>query len=427
LDEGTSAFPNPVIQQLADDASFGWLIRSTAIAAPHYSLDDLVRLDSRLVASLQALRLVPLKGLVDQLQVLIEAEASTNFVLAVATLESIDFARAGELILRATASDEAKKAMVSAFCWLSHERVREIFQRHRLLERTETESLAIAALAARRDLHEAQIEHALRSPPKEPELRAIRAAGEMGLRSTITDVHHMMRSGSEESRFWCTWSSALLGDRNVGETLKSFVNFDTEFAYRAIQLAPRVLEVGNCQAWLRGLAQDETTRRYALIGCGVTGDPVYIPTLISQMAVPEYARVAGEAFSMITGVDLAYEDLDTDQPEGFEAGPTEDPADENVDLDPDEDLPWPNPELIDRWWHEHSREYQSGVRYLCGRPISEENCRRVLREGYQRQRISAAYELALMNPDEPLFEWRAPGFRQQEWLGLRKPSRRYRR
>jgi hypothetical protein len=133
-----------------------------------------------------------------------------------------------------------------------------------------------------------------------------------------------------------------------------------------------------------------------LIGCGVTGDPVYIPTLISQMAVPEYARVAGD-------------------------------ADENVDLDPDEDLPWPDPELIDRWWHEHAREYQSGVRYLCGRPISDENCRRVLREGYQRQRISAAYELALMNPDEPLFEWRAPGFRQQEWLGLRKPSRRYRR
>jgi uncharacterized protein (TIGR02270 family) len=239
-------------------------------------------------------------------------------------------------------------------------------------------------------------------------------------------LHEYLQSDDEPCRFWASWSAVLIGDEGAGDYLESFVNFDTEFAYRAIQLAPRILESQNCQDWLRGLAQDETTRRYALIGCGVTGDPVYIPTLISQMAVPEYARVAGEAFSMITGVDLAYEDLDTDQPEGFEAGPTEDPADENVDLDPDEDLPWPNPELIDRWWHEHSREYQNGVRYLCGRPISDENCRRVLREGYQRQRISAAYELALMNPDEPLFEWRAPGFRQQEWLGLRKLSRRYR-
>jgi uncharacterized protein (TIGR02270 family) len=280
-----------------------------------------------------------------------------------------------------------------------------------------------------------QLNRFLDSSNTELRARALKAVGELQRRDLLPELRHWDADDDPAVRFWSVWSSALLGDRNVGETLKSFVNFDTEFAYRAIQLAPRILESQNCQDWLRGLAQDwlrglaqdETTRRYALIGCGVTGDPVYIPTLISQMAVPEYARVAGEAFSMITGVDLAYEDLDTDQPEGFEAGPTEDPADENVDLDPDEDLPWPDPELIDRWWHEHAREYQSGVRYLCGRPISDENCRRVLREGYQRQRISAAYELALMNPDEPLFEWRAPGFRQQEWLGLRKPSRRYRR
>jgi hypothetical protein len=65
------------------------------------------------------------------------------------------------------------------------------------------------------------------------------------------------------------------------------------------------------------------------------------------------------------------------------------------------------------------------VRYLCGQPISRENCRRVLIEGFQRQRIAAALELALLNPDEPLFEWRAPGWRQQEWLGLRKPRMRF--
>ena len=159
----------------------------------------------------------------------------------------------------------------------------------------------------------------------------------------------------------------------------------------------------------------------ALLGCGMTGDPLYIPTLIKQMEVPEQARVAGEAFSMITGIDLAYDDLDTDQPEDFEAGPTEDPEDENVDLDPDEDLPWPDQALIQQWWDDHGRNYQPGQRYLCGQPISEANCRRVLIEGFQRQRISAAYELALMNPDEPLFEWRAPGFRQQEWLGIKKP------
>ena len=222
-------------------------------------------------------------------------------------------------------------------------------------------------------------------------------------------------------RFWSNWSLALLGDRSVGEALKSFVDFETDFADRALQVAPRILEPANCQSWLRDLAQIEHLRRYALIGCGVSGDPLYVPTLVNQMSVPEFARVAGEAFSMITGVDLAFDDLEQDAPEGFDIGPNDDPDDNNVAMDPDEDLPWPNPELIDRWWHEHSKDYQPGVRYLCGQPIGKANCQRVLREGYQRQRIGAAYELALLQPNAPLFEWRAPGWRQQEWLGLRRP------
>ena len=77
----------------------------------------------------------------------------------------------------------------------------------------------------------------------------------------------------------------------------------------------------------------------AVIGAGVIGDPVSIPWLIEQMMIPELARVAGEAFTMITGVDIAYEDLEGEWPAGFEAGPTEDPEDENVAMDPDEDLP----------------------------------------------------------------------------------------
>jgi len=42
----------------------------------------------------------------------------------------------------------------------------------------------------------------------------------------------------------------------------------------------------------------------------VLGDPVLLPWLFEQMIIPEVARVAGESVSMITGVDLAYDDLD---------------------------------------------------------------------------------------------------------------------
>ena len=153
-----------------------------------------------------------------------------------------------------------------------------------------------------------------------------------------------------------------------------------------------------------------------LVGVGIGGDPFYVPWLITQMDMPEVARVAGEAVTMIVGVDLAYDDLEGEWPEGFEAGPTDNPEDENVAMDADEDLPWPDRQLVQKWWDANKNRSTSGQRYLVGQPITAEHCQDVLRTGCQRQRNAAALELALMDPEAPLFETRAPGFRQRRQL-----------
>jgi uncharacterized protein (TIGR02270 family) len=103
-------------------------------------------------------------------------------------------------------------------------------------------------------------------------------------------------------------------------------------------------------------------------------------------------------------------------PEGFAAGPPEDPEAENVAMDPDEDLPWPKPEAIHTWWKNNQGQFRSGIRYLLGKPLSPDWLHDVLRNGRQRQRAAAALELALQQPGQPLFEVRAPGFRQQQRL-----------
>jgi len=125
------------------------------------------------------------------------------------------------------------------------------------------------------------------------------------------------------------------------------------------------------------------------------GDPIYVPWLIKQMEVPKLAKIAGESFSFITGTDIAYEDLDGELPKDFAAGPTENPEDEDVAMDSDEDLPHPNPLLIDRWWKQHQNNFLPGVRYLLGKPISENQCQMVLRSGKQRQRQAAALEFGV--------------------------------
>jgi uncharacterized protein (TIGR02270 family) len=136
------------------------------------------------------------------------------------------------------------------------------------------------------------------------------------------------------------------------------------------------------------------------------------------MEIPVLARTAGEAFSMITGIDLAYADLEGECPEGFDAGPTENPEDEDVAMDPDEDLPWPAAQLVADWWSKNQARFRNGTRYLAGKPIATDNLRQVLRTGFQRQRAAAAIELTLLHPGQPLFEVRAPGYWQQKLLAL---------
>jgi uncharacterized protein (TIGR02270 family) len=92
-------------------------------------------------------------------------------------------------------------------------------------------------------------------------------------------------------------------------------------------------------------------------------------------------------------------------------------------MDPDENLPWPDPEKIAAWWARHHRRFDPGTRYLLGRPLAGEWLEEILWHGYQRQRAAAALELAIRRPGQPLFEVRAPAARQQERLGLTPPAR----
>ena len=100
----------------------------------------------------------------------------------------------------------------------------------------------------------------------------------------------------------------------------------------------------------------------------------------------------------------------------MELGPTDNPEDEDVAMDADDNLPWPDQAKIQKWWDANKDRFQPGVRYFMGVPVNIENCKRVLREGYQRQRIAAALYLSLLQPGTPLFPTSAPAWRQKRWL-----------
>jgi uncharacterized protein (TIGR02270 family) len=156
--------------------------------------------------------------------------------------------------------------------------------------------------------------------------------------------------------------------------------------------------------------------RTLLLGSGRVGDPAYAPWLLSQMAQPAHARLASDSFALITGADLHARPLEGHAPAEFDAGPTDDPDDPEVEMDQDADLSWPDAQGVAEWWAEHRSRLVAGTRLLLGEPVTRKHLLVVLSSGTQRQRALAAGALGLLEPGRPLFDVRAPAPRQQAAL-----------
>ena len=410
-----------IVSQHAEEAAFLWLLRDLAVAAPHYSLQDLADLDERVEAHIDGLRVAGDPGWVFCSEGLQQQESGEVFAAAVIALEGDESQQLREVYAAVEMAPETERGLISAIGWIDPDKLKGKIAALLSSDSPMWRRVGIAACAVHRVDCGDHLLRAIDDPDPGLKTRALRAAGETGRRDLLAALlQGQLRHNDAACAFWAAWSAVLLGDRGAGvASLKNIALTEGPFSTRAIQLLLRVLDSGDAADWLKALSRAPGRRRDLIIGCAIRGDVAYVPWLIQQMTeTPEWARVAGEAFSMITGADLAYEDLDADQPDGFEAGPTEAPADEDVNMDPDEDLPWPKPARIQAWWDANLGRFSAGTRYLAGSPITEPNCRCLLATGMQRQRIAAALELALMHADAPLFETRAPGRRQQALLAL---------
>lgn len=408
-----------IAEQHTEEAAFLWILRSYAVHAPHYRLKDLAKLDNRIEAHLDGLRIAGPTGEELCEAALAIGETGEVFVAGLLALESKDPQRLANIIAIAEKSPDAVKGLISALGWTKPYKLSGTVKQLLTSNSTFQQFLGIAACAVHRVDPGPILLKLIQELTADPILRAraLRTAGEIKRRDLLYPIQDCFQDENPIIRFWAAWAAVMLGNRSQGlELLKNFVVTGNGQFPNALAVLLRALPIEAAGNLLKGLAQYPERQRDLIAGTGMIGDPIYIPWLIKQMEIPELARLAGESFSFITGADIPYEDLDADKPEDFEAGPIEDPADENVAMDRDEDLTWPDPIKIQAWWHAKQQQFQNGQRYLLGVPITEAQCRKVLREGFQRQRAAAALELALMKPDEVLFEVRAPGWRQQRLL-----------
>jgi uncharacterized protein (TIGR02270 family) len=398
-----------VVEQHAEEAAFLWTTRDRALRSANYSLKDLSGLDERVEAHLDGLRVAGQFGWQLCEQALDKEEPGRVFAAGVLAFDSGDLGRIYRVLETACLVPELERELISALGWLSYSKVERYIQELLSSERPEIRRIGIAASAVHRRDPGQPLVQALADPNHRLRARALKACGEIGRIGRLPAILPSVSDPDDACRFFAAWSAARLGDRSpkVINALCEIAAGHTQYAERAIGMALRVMDLQQAKAWHRQLRRDPTRLRTAAIAGGIIGDPEGGEYLIDLMDIPTIARVAGEAFSMITGVDLSDEHLSGEKPEGFEAGPTEDPEDENVAMDPDENLPWPVAALVAKWWNKHRAQFQTGRRYLKGKEITVQSLRELLLSGNQPERAAAALELALKEPTQPLLEVRA--------------------
>lgn len=405
-----------IIDQHAEEAAFLWLQRDAAVHEPNYSLKDIAHLDDRVEAHLDGLRIAGNAGWEVCKAALALEESGEVFTAAVLAFEGEDGQRVDEVLKVAIGTPENWCALVSAIGWLSDEHYQRWVPGMHNANAASYRRLAIAGSVIHRQDAGPALAVAFEDSDPCFQARALRAVGELKRRDLLPVLRQRFKASDTDCQFWAAWSAVLLGDQAAVDVLKEFTTPESPFLERALHVVLRVMDAASATKWLSDFTQSPEVLRGALLGASIIGDPLYVPWLIKLMVVPEVSRVAGEAFCMITGVDLAYDDLEGEWPAGFQAGPTENPQDDDVAMDPDEDLPWPEPSLIQAWWEKNNTRFRVGTRYLAGKPITVEHCQQVLNTGLQRQRCAAALELAIRQPDTPLFNTSAAGNRQQSVL-----------
>src|SRR5689334_6245545 len=324
-----------VLAQHAEDAAFLWLTRDNAVRAPHYALKDLAKLDDRVEAHIDGLRVASDDGWELALEQLKHPDAGEYFAAMVLALESGRKEKIAAVLERAQEAGPLR-GVVSALGWVDWEIAKPTVGG--LIASTEPrlKRIGLAACAITRNNPGIHLASALTHADPALRARACRAVGELARKDLLGEMAAQLAGEDEHCRFWAAWSATLLGDpRGFAPLWKFIAGGASRRTTRALGVLLRALPPAQAQDWLKMLGRDPERRRAAITGVGVYGDPTYASWLIQQMADQKFARLAGEAFAMMTGVDLAYLDLDRRSPEGVETGPNDDPADPDVELDPD--------------------------------------------------------------------------------------------
>ncbi len=389
-----------VVEEHLDEAAFLWTQWERALVAPNCTLKDVIRgPEERLLAHIDGL-LVAGEAAVERLLIpaLEGDEPEKVFAAALALLDGPTPDAVARVLARLDGTEPEVAAVIARVLGLAHrEGIEDALVAATRSGEPPTIAASISALAVRRvPVPDIGSFLASRDPAiLAPALAAARVGGQQHLglierafASTVTAV----------------WDAALetglvLGMRSAWLRCRQIV--DDKRADAAFPLLVLTMS-GEDEDLQRILAALDvgTLRPAAIVALGYTGRVTAVDTCLPYLADEKVAKLAGEAVSAITGLEIDGEfrkrEAEPEEPPALE----ENDPDADLVLGPEAMLPLPQPGAVQRWWKEARARFDPAVRYLGGKPWSPEVLVSAFTGGFMRRRRVVGLELAVRSRGE---------------------------
>src|SRR3569623_1592094 len=210
-----------ILDQHAEEAAFLWLQRDRAVTAPHYTLDDLARLDERVEAHLDGLRVAGEDGWAIAHKQLAFKKPGEVFAATALAFDSGDARRIQAVLDVALTKPPLARALVSALGWLPTKSAIERVEPMLADKNPALRRVAIAAAAAHRHHPRARLVESLRDADPALRARALLAFGQLGDVQSINELRQHLQSHDVGCKFAAAWSIArFTPDQNAVRALQ---------------------------------------------------------------------------------------------------------------------------------------------------------------------------------------------------------------
>ena len=393
-------FTEIVQQQLKHDTPYAWFLRNQASTSPVFYRKHLAELDERLEAYLDCF-IVSQRAGKSLLPILNMEDWGSVFVTALIAIRTND-SESFDIALDALETEEQAKELSDAICWTPIESAKPFLDKGLLDKNPLARSAGMTAVGYFTPKIDSEL---LDTFLKDTSLGVIattlKVIGENKLTDYDEQVWEFLTHEDEEISFRAAFTGNLIGVQGAFEALQKFCFTENPYLREALSLLYQVMPENDISATLGRIQKSDLSVRIKAYSIAMAGLPDMIPVLLEWMKDPEFAPLAGEAFSFITGADIEEDDLSILDVEICES--QEAPLAEKRKSDPwteayEDDLPWPDPELTSTWWQTNQQHFNSRTRYLAGRTLEENNLQAVLDHGTQPQRHIANLILSIQEP-----------------------------